>query len=154
MRDEMFFSKDENSLSRGKRVASRTQTCRGCLISMEGDAEFEIEGVVMDLSPYGLLIRQLETLPLGAEVSVQLMRDDHFRDPLSNRLEGVVVRHSHAPDGFVDHGVKLTIRAIPRIHPKRIPEDLGIPNAPQTRKPSRMHSIDFTVGDDPRRRNR
>ena len=154
MRDDMFFSKDESSLSRGKRVAARTLTCRACLVAVDGADEPEIEGVVMDLTPFGLLVRLLEILPIGTGVIVQLMRDDNYREPFSKPLEGTVVRHSEAPDGLTDHGIKLTIRAIPQILSKRVPSDLGKPSTPRPRKPSRMHNIDYTVGDDTRRRNR
>jgi hypothetical protein len=67
----------------------------------------EIEGVVVDTTPYGMCIRMLEIIPPGTSVMVQLMRDEEFRDPLSTPISGMVVRSMESEDSFVDHGVEL-----------------------------------------------
>ena len=151
--DDMFFSKDERSLSRGSRVAKRTETCRPCLIQIDGENAPDIQGVAMDMTPYGLLVRTMEPIPVSTEVTIQLMRDDSFRKPFSSPLNGSIVRHEEAPGGFIDHGVTLKVDNIRRTESR--PPTIK-PSAPaRPRRPSKMHTIDFTIGgpgaDRPRR---
>ena len=114
MQDEMFLSDDLKSLRRGKRRARRTETCRPCLMWPASSPDAELQGVVMDLSPYGMLVRTLGALPAGMEVKVQLMRDEDFRDPLAAPVEGMVVRSVPGGEGFTDHGVQVVQRDIRR----------------------------------------
>jgi hypothetical protein len=115
----------------------------------------EFQGVIMDLSPYGMLVRMLGLLPPGAEVRVQLMRDEEFRDPLADPLEGMVVRTVSHDEGFTDHGIQIVQKELP----KSPPAPLGMqpkrrrPRIP--RKKAGMHTIDITIGDrGPRRTGR
>lgn len=146
MPDDMFFSRDERSLRRGKRVAKRTDTCRACLVVPKDGAGQDIEGVVMDVSPYGMLIRMMETLPIGTEVTVQLMRDESFREPFSTPHSGTVVRYEGSPGRFTDHGVELEVKEIIRQESRPVNIAPRRPSPPTP--PTRMHTIDFTVGGD------
>lgn len=145
MQDEMFFTDDNKSLRRGKRSAPRTETCRPCIVWAKDAPEVEYQGVIMDLSPYGMLVRMLGTLAPGSEIKVQLMRDEEFRDPLADPLDGMVVRTIVDEDGFTDHGVQIVLTEIPKPPPRpiRMPSQRG--SAP--RKRNQMHSIDITIGD-------
>lgn len=146
MPDDMYFTRDERSLRRGHRVASRTETCRACLVTAQFDRPQEFKGVVLDVNPYGMLIRMMDIVPLGAQVSVQLMRDEAFRDPLAQPLEGIVVRLEEDADGFMDHGIKLVLRDARRESSRPVRID---PRRPARRpQRTRMHTFDFTVGDE------
>ena len=150
MADDMFFAKDDQSLRRGKRVAKRTDTCRPCLLSLQDEGAAEYQGVVMDMTPYGMLIRIMGDVPMGAKVNIQLMRDETFTTPFSAAHEGAVMRQSAVPGGFTDLGIKLIIRAIPSIHSKPVSmEDVRKSN---TNAAAPARSIDFRIGDDPPRR--
>jgi hypothetical protein len=110
----MFVSGDERSVRRGRRVAPRTPVCRPCLIWDQETPEIQIQGVVLDLNPHGMMVRSLHVFPLETEVLVQLMRDDEFKVPLSGTIELKVMRHESAVAGFVDHGLKRILRKIQR----------------------------------------
>lgn len=149
MSDEMYFSNDEKALIRGKRSHRRTETCRPCLVTVADDSE-PIQAVVLDVTPYGMLLRMLDSIPEGTPVRVQLMRDDNFRDPLGVPKEGMIIRSDPADGhGFVDHGVQIEVPEIPGVstQPRRIPDRPTV----QRRKQSRMHTIDFTVGGEGRK---
>ena len=150
MSDEMFFSADDRSLLRGKRKARRTDTCRPCLIQFPDDeSQKPLEGVVLDITPYGMLIRTIEKMPIGAEITVQLMRDEEFRHPLAPPRPACVVRYDQIEGEFVDHGVELVNRQ-KKPRPRR-PATVTRPAAPPPEKPaSRMHTIDITIGDSPK----
>lgn len=150
MADDMFFAKDDQSLRRGKRVAKRTDTCRPCLVTLREEDSVEYQGVVMDMTPYGMLIRIMGDVPMGAKVNIQLMRDETFTTPFSAAHEGTVMRHSVVPGGFTDLGIKLIIRAIPNIHSRPVSmEDVRTANRNAMPRP---RSIDFRIGGDPPRR--
>lgn len=145
MADEMYFSNDERALLRGKRRLKRTETCRPCVVCVESE-DTPMEGVVLDVTPYGMMVRMIDTLSVGTVVRVQLMRDDNFREPLGAPKAGEVVRHDPAaPAGFTDHGIRLIVREIPKAESG--PVTIRQPRR-GTSKPSssRMHNIDFTVG--------
>jgi hypothetical protein len=146
MHDEMFFSDDGRLLRRGRRVAARTETCRPCLLWPQDAPEIPIQGVVMDVNPHGMLVRMLDSVPPGTSIMVQLMRDESFSDPLARPREGRVVRHADNSDGFVDHGVRLVVDPIKRVE-EMPPIRIEPRKAPQRPGRSRMHLIDFTVGD-------
>jgi hypothetical protein len=149
MRDEMFFTSDMRSLRRGKRIAARTETCRPCVIWPADARDVELHGVVMDVSPFGMLIRMLDSIPPGTEIVIQLMRDDDFREPLAKPLEGKVVRNHGEFGGFRDHGVQLVQKDVKRPESKPVRLEKRRP----LRYPkSRMHTIDVIVGGHPRRR--
>ncbi len=150
MTDEMFFSNDSKSLRRGKRVSGRTEACRPCRVWPKDEEDLAGNGVILDINPYGMRIRMLEFFPAGTNVLVQLMRDDEFKEPLAAPLDGVIVRCRSDMDGFSDVGVQLIRKhlerpATPIVRPTRRPSTVERP------KP-RMHTIDFTVGGQPRRR--
>ena len=157
MADEMFLSPDQKSLRRGRRRSARTETCRPCVVWAADDPEIAYRGVVLDVSPYGMCIRMLDYLPPNTNVQVQLMRDDTFESPLSIPFEGLVVRTFETEQGFMDHGIEVQ-----RSQPRR-PEE-GRPTRIERRDrrnmiglggQSRMHTLDFTVGDQgPRRTGR
>lgn len=147
MADDMFFSDAESALQRGRRGAPRTETCRPCLLNAPDFDGDEFEGVVMDLTPFGMRVRMVDELPVGTEVSVQLMRDDQFSRPLSRPLPGTVVRLEESAHGFTDHGVKLLIQDIPRIHPRSAAMEPARPFLGRNGASRRM--IDYTVGDGP-----
>ena len=147
--DEMFFTPDMRSLRRGKRAAPRTEICRPCLLWVKGNAGTELQGVAMDVSPYGFRIRMLGALPPDTPVVVQMMRDEDFEVPLSNPVEGKVVRIQPEDTGFTDHGVQLEQKEIRRIESKPLRVEKRRPR--RTRR-SRMYSFDVTVGE--RRRGR
>ena len=145
MADNMFFNGDERGLRRGQRVAARTDTCRPCIVTPEADTDAQQEGVVLDMNPYGLRIRLVEPLPIGSRIGIQLMRDESFRVPLSRPLHGAIVRFEASPGGFVDHGIKLDVAAIPRA-PRR-PILISTRRRPRpVAGAQRMHIIDYTVG--------
>lgn len=143
MSDEMFFSYDERGLIRGRRVASRTDTCRPCIL--HGPNGQAVEGVILNLTPHGLLVRVMDVLDVGADVAVQLMRDETFREPLAPPRMGSVVRQDAADGAFFDVGIKLNHSEIPKarepvVRPSR-------PTEAPRRRPSRMHTLDITIGD-------
>ena len=142
MPDEMFFTKDARALVRGNRIAQRTDTCRPCLLRAKDQSQ-AIQGVIMDASPYGLLVRTLSALPVGSEVSIQLMRDEAFRKAYSTMHQGAVVRQITIGDGFTDHGIRLIIRPIPKASER--PVTIDDRTSLSTSTPPRMHTIDFTV---------
>jgi hypothetical protein len=146
MPDEMFFTSGDRALRRGKRREKRTETCRPCVIQTRDGVTHQVEGVVLDMNAYGLRVRALDAVPVGTRVSVQLMRDDSFEEPISRPLEGAVVRRESA-DGFADLGIRLHERRIARPEPR--PAFERTPRPAQDRPAvRRMHTIDFTVGDE------
>ena len=147
MSDEMFFSDNSRSLRRGKRTRDRTDTCRPCLIWDKAKPKEKFEGVVLDMTPYGLRIRMFDVVPKDTIVLVQLMRDESFEQPLSEPVEGHVVRHIKTRTAFTDHGVKLVLKDIRRQEPRPIEAQKRPSRATRSRIP-RMHNIDFIVGDD------
>ena len=145
MPDDMIMSRDSRSLRRGNRRAPRTETCRPCLVWPKEVPGLINQGVIININPYGMCIRMLESLPAGTSVVVQLMRDEEFRVPLSAPVEGMVVRNADVPDGFMDHGVEILQRALERKEPRvRYADQRG---KTVQRGPVRMHTIDFRVGD-------
>lgn len=145
MPDDMFLSPDQRSLRRGNRRAPRTETCRPCLVWPKDAAELTNQGVIMNINPYGMCIRMLDSLAPGTTILVQLMRDEEFRVPLSAPVEGMVVRNAEVPEGFTDHGIELLQRALER-------KQTTVRHAPgrgrtPARGPVRMHTIDFRIGD-------
>lgn len=152
MSDDMFFSADSRSLRRGKRVAQRTPTCRPCLVWPADAPEIAVQGVILNINPFGMLIRMLETLPSAMDIRIQLMRDEDFQQPLAPPVEGTIVRQVTTEDGFVDHGVRLSQKKTQVESVRRIqytpPRESPRPAAPK------MHTLDITVGDTIERRPR
>jgi hypothetical protein len=144
MSDEMFFTVDNKSLRRGRRAATRTVTCRPCLVWPKQAPDVEYQGIIMDLSPYGMLIRMLGGLAPGIGIRVQLMRDEEFRDALADPLDAMVVRTISDEEGFTDHGVQIIQREIPKPPPR--PIAMRVRRARPSRPKQRMHTIDITVG--------
>jgi hypothetical protein len=140
MPDDMFFSDDARSLRRGRRIATRTPTCRPCLLWPKDDPTMRVEGVVMNVNPHGCLIRSLHHFPVGTLVEIQIMRDDEFSQPLSILQEGEIRRHDDSVPGFTDHGIKLLQKTIPRFD-SRPAERPKLRQAP--RRVTRMHTRDL-----------
>jgi hypothetical protein len=140
MPDEMFFTDDAKSLRRGRRVTSRTPTCRPCVLWPLDEPALRQEGVVMDVNPYGCRIRSLLAFPVGSRVGIQIMRDDEFVQPLSAVQEGEVVRTQQALPGFTDHGIRLIQKEITKVETRPV-ERQPRPSAP--RQPTRMHTRDL-----------
>ena len=149
MPDEMFFSADARSLRRGRRRAARTQICRPCLVWLADALDVEMQGVAMDISPYGMRVRMVETLPIGTRVRVQLMRDEYFKEPLADPVIAEIVRRSSQGEHFSDHGMEI-IREVAK-HEAAPPAEVFTQEQPR-RQRARMHTIDLRVGD--RRRSR
>jgi hypothetical protein len=145
MADEMFFSPDSRSLRRGKRVARRTVTCRPCILWPVDLPEIRMQGVVLDINPYGMLVRMLEPVPVGTRLQIQLMRDDQFQEPLSVPVEGKVVRHAAAEGVFTDHGIRVEQKEVRRQASQGARHASRLAGTPHSR--ARMHTIDITIGD-------
>ncbi len=150
MTDEMFLSDDKKSLRRGRRREQRTDTCRPCRIWPKDAAELSVQGVIINITPYGMCVRMMENVAVGTEVMVQLMRDERFNEPLSPPVEGLIVRVLDDPEGFMDHGVQLLQKQIER-HEVRQLYARTVANS-KKRTSTRMHTIDFRVGGPGQRR--
>lgn len=139
--EDMFVSKDTKSLRRGRRRVPRTEVCRPCLVWTSDHPEEALEGVILDLNPYGIRIRMLDELAPGTSLQVQLMRDEEYTTPLSPPIDVNVVRTAKDDGPFVDHGVRVVIKEIERLSagkPVRIP-------LPRLRRsgPTRMNLADY-----------
>ncbi|HOJ34244.1 MAG TPA: hypothetical protein PKY35_11815 [Candidatus Hydrogenedentes bacterium] len=147
MPDEMFFSEDAKCLRRGKRREARTPTCRPCLVWPKDEPEMTFQGVVVDVNPYGMRIRMLDSLPPGTAIMVQLMRDEDFTIPLAAPVEGLIVRNKETAEGLYDHGIQLRLTDFRRSEPSVPLRPIPRPIIPLRRGgQSRMHIIDITVG--------
>lgn len=144
MFDDMFFSNDNKSLRRGRRRSSRTETCRPCLVWPKEAPELTYSGVAINMNPFGMLVRMIDSLPSGTAVMVQLMRDDEFLEPLTAPLEGTVVRATAADSDFFDHGMQLLQPAIKPAESR--PAPIVRRKTAPAQKPSRMHTMDVDVG--------
>ncbi|MCH7816690.1 MAG: hypothetical protein IIC60_09000 [Proteobacteria bacterium] len=108
-----------------------------------------MQGVLLDLNPYGMKLRMLDSIDEGTEVVVQMMRDDEFSVPLSQPIHGRVMRRETGFSGFIDHGIKVSIRAMPQAPQPRVYRPTPRPPA-RTRK-TRMHTVDYRFGGGRRR---
>lgn len=86
----------------------------------------------------------IDALPEGQAVLVQMMRDEEFSVPLTDPMEGCIVRSEPEADGFLDHGVKLLRPELKREEPPR-PVDMRRIAGPA--RPTRMYTLDVIVGD-------
>ena len=152
MPDEMFFSKDEKSLIRGSRSDPRTETCRPCVVELHDTVSPELHGVVLDVTPRGMLVRMFQPIPLQSVLTIQLMRDDKYQKKLSTPHVGTVVRIEETRDGFFDHGLHLIKDHIPKASER--PVNIPTPKPSPTRKPSRMQTVDITSENADRKRGR
>lgn len=152
MPDEMFFSKDEKSLIRGSRTDPRTETCRPCVVELHNTESPELHGVVLDVTPRGMLVRMLQPIPLQSMLTIQLMRDDKYQKKLSTPHVGRVVRIEETREGFFDHGLHLIKESIPKASER--PVYIPTPKASPARRPSRMRTVDLTSENSDRRRGR
>lgn len=150
MPDQMFFSNDRKSLRRGKRIASRTSTCRPCLVWYEQDEKQVFHAVVMDISPYGFRLRMMDELAVYARVRVQLMRDEDFTVPLAAPILAEVVREVPSDEGVRDYGVK---RIVEKIRPIIRVKQQGLTSTPRPQtKGRRLYAFDDVVNDWERQR--
>ncbi len=131
MADEMFFSADSKSLRRGKRIAPRTETCRPCLVWPEDAPEMHMQGMILDMNVYGMLIRMTESLPPGMRIQVQLMRDDDFRESLTKPVTALVVRSIVQNDGFVELGIQVVQETVRQEESKPLRKPLQKPRSRQ-----------------------
>ncbi len=136
----MPLDADSASVRRGRRVAPRTEVCRPCLVWLQSEPQNEVQGVLLDLNPYGMRMRMLDRFERGTILYVQMMRDEEYQFPLSQAILVRVVYVHESVGGFVDHGLK---RHLPRI---RRPEEMQRTRYEpprQVRRPStRMYSLD------------
>ena len=58
--EELVVSNDQRSFWRGRRRAPRTPVCRPCLVWTGEGTKTSRKGVVLNLTPHGLLVRMLE----------------------------------------------------------------------------------------------
>ncbi|HPU98717.1 MAG TPA: hypothetical protein PLO53_12295 [Candidatus Hydrogenedentes bacterium] len=142
--EDMFVAPDARSVHRGNRRAPRTEVFRPCLVGRPGgDPDREIwEGIVLDLNRYGFRIRSFAPFVEGDLVTVQLMRDEEFKYPLSGVLTVRVVRRAEAGGGLMDFGMELVVEPLsPTSRSGR-----GIRPAPPpslSRPGTRMHLADY-----------
>lgn len=148
----MVIGADNKSVQRGRRKQSRTEVCRPCMFWHVDTPDQKMEGVVLDLTPHGMRIRTLEEVTFGAEIMVQLMRGDEYEQPLSAPHRVGVMRVSEAVDGFHDLGCKIEHK-----HIRRAGEALPVrieKIKPVVRRKTRMHTLDITLDDQPKREGR
>ena len=124
------------------------------MVSLRDNPEVELPGVIMDINPHGMLIRLMETIPVGQRILIQMMRDDTYQRKLSTPHKGETRRVEGTPDGFFDHGVKLEVENIRKSNerPVHIPNRNSRPQ--RATHPSRMHTVDMTLDAAKRKRNR
>lgn len=149
--EDMFLSTDRRSLHRGRRTTPRTDVCRPCLIWLVEHRDNKFPGVIMDMNPYGMLIRTLEPMEKGSLIAVQLMRDETYETPLAAPKDCKVVRQAEEHSGFSDHGVKILQQKIKRPETKPVRPERTSRLRRTTR--TRMHTIDYTTGRGARKRN-
>jgi hypothetical protein len=142
--ESMIISSDERSVRRGRRNAPRTEVCRPCLYWLESAPNKQFQGVLLDLTPYGMRLRSLAPLEKGAVLFVQLMRDESFEVALSAPIQAHIVYAAPQTGGFYDLGLKRDLKIIPK------PRDFVPMNGPISRRPvakatkkisERMHSL-------------
>ncbi|MBI2433325.1 MAG: hypothetical protein HYV26_10675 [Candidatus Hydrogenedentes bacterium] len=149
--EDMFTAEGNKSLRRGRRVAPRTEVCRPCLVWFSGQEAHKYQGVVLDLNPHGMKIRMLESLPAGKRICVQMMRDEEFQVPLSPPIAAQIIRNITDAGGFIDHGVRVILAEIKR--PQELkPVKIEPPKVRRRSTITRMHTVDYTVGEREMRR--
>ena len=96
-----------------------------------------------------MLVRIMEMIPKQTSVAVQMMRDDTFDEPIGSPLNGIVVRYDGSSGGITDHGITLLREDVRREPTKPIEIPNRPPSAPTPR--TRMHNLDYTIGESVRR---
>jgi hypothetical protein len=149
--DDMFFSRDLQSMRRGNRRASRTPVCRPCILWIKSarDSEKKYYGVILDINRFGICVRMLDKIDLGTEVVVQLMRDEDYKVPLAQPVEATVVRLEVLGAGMSDHGMEVVAKPVPRLFPEKAERARPIPMKDTG---SKVYTIDMALGRNPRRR--
>ena len=132
------------SLRRGKRSKQRTVTCRPCLVWTDESPEEGHRGVVLDLTPHGMLVRMLEALLPGTQIRIQLMRDEDFREPLTDPVRGMVVRNERSDEGFTDHGVQLRQEQVRRPTARPVMMQRRRPQLARPKQAMHRHSCPHT----------
>lgn len=143
MPDEMFFSNDEKGLVRGRRAAKRTETFRPCLVTLPDGGR--IEGIILNLTPHGMLIRLMGTLPIGTRVEVQMMRDETFQKPLAEPRYGAVARLAGSDGMFSDLGIRIDNKK-PAAAKTKVKEIRQRVDAPARPKGKGMQTVEITKG--------
>lgn len=133
---------DHSAIHRGRRIAPRTGVCRPCLVWEPQSPDHKQQAVILDLNPHGMKMRMLKMLPQDTKVFIQLMRDEDFQIPLSQPLQGQLVRVNTADDGFIDYGVRLIMENIKT--PAGIAQNPEPTSSPLDKLSSRMHTRDIT----------
>jgi hypothetical protein len=141
-------SSDERSVRRGRRAAPRTEVCRPCLFWVEDTPEDKAQGVLLDVSPYGMRLRTLETHDPGTILCVQMMRDEEFRVPLSAPIRVEVAYQGKNYEGFVDHGLRRLIGQVKK------PREYTPIRHPGSHRPSTQEKQISDLGPKPRRLER
>lgn len=122
------------------------------VVSLADNPSIELHGVVLDVTPRGMLVRMMEAIPLSIKVTVQLMRDDKYQKKFSSPHHGEIRRIEGTDDGFYDHGVLLIKEEIQKASERPI----NIPRARPARPkhPSRMQTVEYTLNNSNRRQSR
>lgn len=147
------LSSDEKSLRRGRRAAPRTEVCRPCLFWLEENPEEKKQGVLLDLSPYGMRLRSLELHQPGTVLCVQMMRDEDFQVPLSAPIRAEVAHRGNKYEGFVDHGLRRLIGQVKKPQEFR-PVSAVAPRAVAARRSTRPEKEPTGLARGPRRLER
>jgi len=116
------------------------------------DQEHEVPGVVLDMNPYGMLVRLLEPFEKGEDVIVQLMRDEDYTETFSRPLTCRIVRHAGKQGALTDVGLKIIQEPVRRSESR--PPAVSQPRPRLQSARTRMHTIDLTVNERLRRRGR
>jgi len=140
----MFFSNDERALVRGRRAAKRTDTFRPCMLTLPDGTQ--VEGIIQNLTPHGMLVRVMRSLDIGTPVEVQMMRDETFKKPLAEPRFGTVVRLDGTDGTFSDYGIKLEQKraASPRARAKTIVTRSKPESEPRKKAPKGMQTLEVT----------
>lgn len=141
--EDMFVAPDARSVHRGSRRAPRTEVFRPCLLRRTGDSgEESWEGIVLDLNRYGFRVRTFASLAVEDIITLQLMRDEEFKYPLSGLLNVRIVRKTEAAGGLIDYGMELIVEPLsPMARPARGLRPQASPSRP--RPAPRMHLADY-----------
>ena len=140
--EDMFVAPDARSVHRGNRRAPRTEVFRPCLLRRSGDSGDSWEGIVLDLNRYGFRVRTFAPFAVEDVVTLQLMRDEEFKYPLSGLLYARIVRKTEAAGGLIDYGMELLVEPLsPSARPGRGVRPAALPSL--TRPITRMHLADY-----------
>ncbi len=143
MPDDMFFTKNDRALRKGRRRAKRASIRRRVEFCRVGDEERCFKGLMVNLAAYGALLVSEDSLPAGTLVSMTVVRDEADTTPLT-RIRGRVIRLEERKDGYVEMGVEFVRK--PAVEKRRKPVVPEQKESPQLPKPKGVHIIDVILG--------